>query len=125
MRVHAAFYVAYTSDQKNHILREKAERLAKRWVTIFKRDIETYNKRARLLRLLLHSSYMEPHTFAVLHERMRQVRREERERNRLLFRQYCLADQRRGALNQSADSLLIFVFERLPPGLFGLLYRYL
>ena len=123
--IHAAFDAAYTWTQKNRILHKKAQREAERWVTVAKRDIQMYNKRTRMLRLLLHSPYMEPHTFTVLHERLRAVRREERERNRLLFRQYCLLDQQRGVLIQSADPILRFVYELLPPELFGLVYQYL
>ena len=125
MRIHAAFDAAYTWTQKNHILRSKAQREAERWVTVAKRDIRTYNDRTRMLRLLLHSPFMGPHTFTVLHVRLRAVRREERERNNLLFRHYCLLDQQRGVLNCSADPFLRFVYERIPPELFGLIYRYL
>lgn len=125
MRIHAAFDAAYTWTQKNRILLSKSRHEAHKWITIAQRNIHEYNKRTRMLRLLLHSPSIEPHTFTVLHNRVRAIRREERERNRLLFRHYCLLDQQRGVLIQSADPILRFVYERLPPELFGLIYRYL
>jgi len=73
-------------------------------VTLQTPDITAFRNVNRLLSSLFHSSYIANPGFRILQDRIRELRRLERERNKIIQRNYLLVDQHRG--EEQEDKLM-------------------
>ena len=91
-------------------------------ITVRSRDISSFREINRLLTTLFHNSRMVKNGFKILQERIREIRRIEKERNYELLRNYLLADEQRGY--EKSDALMEKIY-LLPPEIFKHIHHYL
>lgn len=110
------------SDEMNEELNRKLRFYCRDLVSLRKPDIAGFRQVNHLLTTLFHHPFINKCGFQILQDRIRELRRIEDERNKIIKRNYLLVDKQRGMA--SVDGVMNKIYN-LPPELFKTIFAYL
>ena len=108
-------------DSMNEALKEKLKFYCKDLVTLKQPDVTRFRVVNQLLMNLFHTPVMEKSGFCILQARIRELRKQERERDKVIERNYWLVEKNRGT---ETDSFMNNIYT-LPPELFKHVHKFL
>jgi len=124
-QLHAKIWIFFRNgryDNMNDELDRQLRFYCNDLVTLRKPDISSFRQVNNLLTTLFHSPRVIKPGFQILQDRIRELRRIENVRNKIIQRNYLLGDQQRGT--ETTDDVMSRVYA-LPPEVFKILFCYL
>lgn len=110
------------TDEMNEALKIKLQFYCNDLVSLRKPDIAGFRQVNNLLTTLFHHPFIVKCGFQILQERIRELRKIEKERNKIIQRNYLLVDKQRGVA--SVDGVMNKIYH-LPHELFKTIFTYL